>query len=759
MMSPSDFAEFEQMFLKGCFDREMADKVHAENPTLQLKDFRMLETMTSTSIKQMEVEAATGTVEEAELASAQSTLDLFKRKLEVELVAWKKYVTAKVEFHNKLRGDKRQHGRSHRKVLERVVQQVQECRFPVQSLDIDICGPWVSEASEDWRLHNVIASTNMWFMYWVDLTKASYHFNSVLRPLSKFLANRMSMTGHNLQSLAIVIAPNCGTYGEGDNNEVVDKAYDTVDGALRDPSLKMVVRRGDLAFQAYKSSTTDRCVHKMWLCMNEAQGADGELLCKFAKSQLWLQSGVVDIGRKMEKDYIVPCPLPQANPHDFGDAQKRKQKISGRALFDKVRMSAFSGLNLSSAHGCVWMDMLGYDPSLIQSVLGESTVLTTAKEPQQAVVTLVPLAEPAGDLEKRKEVKTWLVSAIKNDVDRLLKAGTLKVPEYKATEFVEVGVKPTYDPQEFVMTMPSADECLPMRQTTLDEWLPKFQGHTEAFNKYMEDHNATWNPSGVPYKSGNAPGNKRSCPESSVQEVNPKTFPSEATLANIKEIKGTIHKIPSSQPDVYEVVTTKKLNELFIHALNDGTITTEECLCQVHGHFHTGSEVATAKKKQARLMPIKVESRNYTAVWEHPPFDGIQPFKKGPCPLSDFVAFLEENTKSVKMVCHIFDYPEENDTEDFTIRQGEACSFEPKKMPASAKVEQNNIAAFMDFDAVDWDTGTMPEGSLVTMHKHFGYEDSNQEVGITPQKPGLYFREPHLIKKDEVYKVLWREEK
>ena len=181
--------------------------------------------------------------------------------------------------------------------------------------------------------------------------------------------------------------------------------------------------------------------------------------------------------------------------------------------------------------------------------------------------------------------------------------------------------KPTYNTDDFLLTMPTADGSLALRQSMLDEYMPKFARLQQDFQALLEKHDAKYNPSGVPYKGQK----KRSA--GVIEDEGAASFP-EANVIDSKdklEELGTIHTCASLQPDVFELIVTHTGN-LYIHALADGVASNKMPLCQIHGRYLTGTEIENAEKamqkkkgnNDAHLMNTSITGTDFMAMWAVP---------------------------------------------------------------------------------------------------------------------------------------------
>ena len=114
--------------------------------------------------------------------------------------------------------------------------------------------------------------------------------------------------------------------------------------------------------------------------------------------------------------------------------------------------------------------------------------------------------------------------------------------------------RPSYNTDEFLLTMPTADESLALRQSMLDEYTPKFARLQEDFQALMAGHDAKYNLSGVPYKGQG----KRSADV--IEDAGAVSFPESSVIDSKDKLEelGTIHTCASLQPDVFELMVTHR---------------------------------------------------------------------------------------------------------------------------------------------------------------------------------------------------------
>ena len=96
--------------------------------------------------------------------------------------------------------------------------------------------------------------------------------------------------------------------------------------------------------------------------------ASAPVLTEFARSRMCTQLGCVDLPLLPEKDFVLPTSSVGVAASNLSKAQRRLQRLSGPEFFSKIRKAVWNDMKLNSWNGGVWVDMLGYDGTLAQSV-------------------------------------------------------------------------------------------------------------------------------------------------------------------------------------------------------------------------------------------------------------------------------------------------------------------------------------------------------------------------------------------------------
>ena len=86
------------------------------------------------------------------------------------------------------------------------------------------------------------------------------------------------------------------------------------------------------------------------------------------------------------------------------------------------------------------------------------------------VVTTVPTAGDEDSDEVRKRVTKFIQESTKREIVKLIKSKTLLHPDVIVTEWRSTVQCPSCDTTRLKVTMPTADNCLAIKQASLEEW-------------------------------------------------------------------------------------------------------------------------------------------------------------------------------------------------------------------------------------------------------------------------------------------------
>ncbi|CAE7903089.1 unnamed protein product, partial [Symbiodinium necroappetens] len=81
----------------------------------------------------------------------------------------------------------------------------------------------------------------------------------------------------------------------------------------------------------------------------------------------------------------------------------------------------------------------------------------------------------------------------------------------------------------------------------------------------------------------------------------------------------------------------------------------------------------------------------------------------------------------------------------FDIKATEEWAFELKKLPANQKANENNAASLLT------DLKFPDVSDYLVARKRMKYMDTKQQVGIFPQKPGIFLKGDVTVKQGKLY--------
>ena len=137
------------------------------------------------------------------------------------------------------------------------------------------------------------------------------------------------------------------------------------------------------------------------------------------------------------------------------------------------------------AQPAVYVDVTPYDLSLIQCILQYNTQAKSSL-PQGMVLSVIFAKDDSG-ADNRKGTQNWILGNTVRLVERLNIAGHLQLPGFERRDLVTATVRPTYNEDDYVVTMPLGEASLPVRQSWLDSSDAKFTKCQEQFHALIKE--------------------------------------------------------------------------------------------------------------------------------------------------------------------------------------------------------------------------------------------------------------------------------
>ena len=152
---------------------------------------------------------------------------------------------------------------------------------------------------------------------------------------------------------------------------------------------------------------------------------------------------------------------------NLGDAQERKQWISGTSLYAELGVALWSGMGLNAKSTAAWLDAIAYDATLPLAVVARSGVQAFS-QPREMVGSFIWNCSTADKKAKGNYISRTIRNFIKSKciAKEFTIAGAPDISEDRSG--VQARVAPTYDEKGFTLTMAMADKTLPFRKTLVD---------------------------------------------------------------------------------------------------------------------------------------------------------------------------------------------------------------------------------------------------------------------------------------------------
>ena len=289
-------------------------------------------------------------------------------------------------------------------------------------------------------------------------------------------------------------------------------------------------------------------------------------------------------------------------------------------------------------------------------------------------------------------------------------------------------------------------------QAWIDAAYEKVVQKRTELEKIIDEHNATHNPSGVPYKGDQ----KRPAEVDSLQE--------EEAAVSLPALQETWEAL---KPDVElagpssNVKVGIKDGSLYLLGVEDGVVTAKDALACFWGRYLCDSTDKKDIAKNKDKLPWKMTDTNYVASFtiatEKNPKADLVSFPASPQSLAAFLHHLEKNSvanQTVEMQELTYSQsPNPLDpgkmTSSYTVKPIEDCYFLPQSVPKNVTVSQENAASSVNL-SYNWETGIHQSGHVRIL---LSLEYSEERNTILPRRPKLHLVKPVKLFKGQVVKL------
>ncbi|CAE7221764.1 unnamed protein product [Symbiodinium sp. CCMP2592] len=733
MLDGKQLAVVDKMFLRGALDRELGDALKVQDAELKANSFSFLQSVTGQVSDTQKLEQS---IAQAEMSSETAQFGLFTARLQREQQLFLAHKKAVNDYESLQKNGRQSHVAMQEQKMTSLAEARLESRYPMKVVQECHVYPWFGTCIAGLSDTLALNADNAYHIFFCNLTHFGSNFNAHVHGMARIIVDGIGCTSalHIAanRSVGLVLAPNVGVPGTGQyEDNAIQKAQDQVDELLRDSSNQVRVRRCAIAFAGPLGKRS--LSHVLWMVISEVTKSaetDEPISC-FASSALWNGRLINNVTTKAVADFVIPsmASMKVGGITSFSKAQQFKQHIAGPALMSGIMDQLWKGVPLGASAVAGWLDLCPYDGGLLaamsacEHIANVSQFLCSAYCFENSPLTLSEMALWQQDFGLR-----FLTAAV-------------RAREWR--EYAPDGSPPVFNSQDLVLTkMVPSDGVLslPLRQDVLSEKERCSTRLADEFTKIINEHNKTYNVSGVPWRGDHAPPAR-----SSADETQAEPFPEEhaVTEESLKTKGSPLVTVQSRVSSVQLLLkTVDGTKQVYLKSLSDGTVSKEEPIFHVYGDYVTGKELAELEKSKKVLWPWKMESMDYCLSIASPFEDG---FKCNLTTLQKFFDFLVTKNKGVpKIVCH--------EVKDGVIKSTEACAYQPKPLPAKTVESKENIGSLLPFADTDWSTGSHKFGFL-ELKCHLKYEDSPQRSGLFPAKPAYHLKKTYRFSKEKVYRI------
>ena len=450
-------------------------------------------------------------------------------------------------------------------------------------------------------------------------------------------------------------------------------------------------------------------------------------------------------------------------------SSKRKQEFAGWRVAQAIFEMAFQGLGVDKSVVCLMHDVFPWDSSLHEATMRNAS---TTHWPECVVTSGVwaPLStrddQAATDQDAvNQTISEWLQVQILRKIHACAKEKVLSVPEWKELSVPAQSQScPTYDRADYKVLWPVSEKELLIRDAVLQDVLSHVAENKEAcvmVEKARDDHNKKYDPSGRGYHGEKAKPTP-AIAAARGQELEPmKNAP--ADMLAVSDNFGQHILLLRMEQEFY--ITTQ--GKCLLHALADATLDpgTSDPICCAWGRFHTGSQAdelsRTSTSPICNFRFDSEENKGFFSVMK-----GSGPaFQTGVRSLKEFLLWLEEHCnidQGLSLPCHeIVAKTKKNDTgakvsRNFDVSRVQSSVFQVLPTERKLKAEWTDAGSYLlcANGGKNWDlvNGKHGSGHLLLCNR-LVYKNTNQEVGILPEKVAITLSDAYDIKKDQWYEL------
>ena len=457
-------------------------------------------------------------------ASDMAEVQKARAKLDKEVSLWARFTDELDTFTRTAVGLKSEHLDKARSEQRAAIEEFQEKEFPVRDFPDVVAASTFAQTI----ISRVQSSQNsgQYKVYWLNTCVLGY---DAIQCASAAIQHLSGLLASDPKTSCILIAmPSVGSFGSQYEESSVEESAMKIKQRLSNPDLRLVVREIFLHFDptSVPAQSKRAGVHKFVMALSD-QGEKGQLVSAFAKSILWRRQVVPNmIHNRVVAVPMLPLKLmvdprrdftTAGHNHALAKAAIRRQWVSGWQVAAAFHDSLWQQVGLDNKSFAVWVDVFAYDHSMAECIMRRAK---DAAVPSQMYIGTV-WADMASRDDEGKSDKTaecakvarWLQAQVKRKLYAHASEGILVVPNWKnLPDFRDSRSAPKINDADFSILHPAAAKNLPIRAEFAEVMETRVQSPDAkaAWTKLVEEHNATWNPSGKVWdskrKAANATG-------------------------------------------------------------------------------------------------------------------------------------------------------------------------------------------------------------------------------------------------------------
>ncbi len=383
-------------------------------------------------------------------------------------------------------------------------------------------------------------------------------------------------------SCAIIVMPTVGHRGDCRNPQSIKTQERDIEDKLDSEASGIMTRRVTVMFNKDRVNSNDRqLVHNCQMAISNKteKGIDGKEhpVSTFVHCDLWKFRAIGPIPQHPFRDYTSPFRSDVCNTDSYAlsPQMRLKQLMTGPALYSELLTNVVQNIKIPTGSGILALDVVPYDGTLPKTIydINMSQALQSAR---LGCASISCCQQADGDVKVRRFVH---VSERNHALEQFKSTGE-SVRGLKKRDLPSASsTRPTVTRDKFKLLVVSGDLSLQIPEEVYQEWSAcEYEPIREQWKHTVEEHNKEFNVAGRTYKDAKRTRTGADDIDGTQAPTLPQSEGEATTLDEIKAKYGEVTVSPSGTPEFSLVFTKCSTPKVFIHALQDGTITENAAL-------------------------------------------------------------------------------------------------------------------------------------------------------------------------------------